>query len=56
MAKKAVEQQARLPNLPKCRAMFDYDARDADELSFRENDVIEIEQEGKNCFTRATLF
>lgn len=35
------------PNLPLCKAIYDYDATDTDELTFKEGDVIEIIKEGK---------
>ena len=34
-------------NYPKCKALYDYNAADSDELTFRENDTIYILQEGK---------
>ena len=34
------------PSLPKVKAMFDYDATDTDELTFKENDIIEVFHEG----------
>ena len=34
------------PALPKVKAMFDYDATDTDELSFKENNIIEVIKEG----------
>jgi len=33
------------PTLPKCRTLYSYDAQDTDELSFAENDIIEIVKE-----------
>jgi hypothetical protein len=33
-------------NYPKCKALYDYNAADNDELTFRENDIIYILQEG----------
>ncbi|XP_032089957.1 unconventional myosin-Ie-like [Thamnophis elegans] len=33
------------PGLPRCRALYAYDAQDTDELSFNANDVIEIVKE-----------
>jgi len=36
-----------IPRISKCRAMFNYDAQDADELSFQEGDIIDIVEEGK---------
>ncbi|XP_064390451.1 unconventional myosin-Ie-like [Halichondria panicea] len=33
------------PALPKCKAVFDYDATDTDELSFKEGDIIDIIKE-----------
>ena len=35
------------PNLPLCKALYDYDATDTDELTFTEGDVIEILKEGR---------
>ena len=41
------------PSLPLCKALYDYDAADIDELTFREGDVIEIIKEGKGyIYTR----
>ena len=34
------------PSLPKCKALYDYDATDTDELTFKENDVIEVISQG----------
>ena len=34
-------------NYPKCKALYDYTASDHDELTFHENDIIYILQEGK---------
>lgn len=34
------------PNYPKCRAMYDYNACESDELSFKDNDIIYIVKEG----------
>lgn len=34
------------PCLPRCRALYAYDAQDTDELSFNANDFIEIVREG----------
>ena len=34
------------PQLPLCKALYDYDASDADELNFKEGDIIEIITEG----------
>lgn len=34
------------PNLPMCKAVYDYDATDTDELTFKEGDIIEIIKEG----------
>jgi myosin-1 len=28
--------------LPQCKALYDYDASDTDELTFREGDIIEL--------------
>jgi len=33
------------PNYPKCRAIYDYNACESDELSFKENDIIYIVKE-----------
>ncbi|XP_063220851.1 unconventional myosin-Ie-like [Bacillus rossius redtenbacheri] len=33
------------PELPRCKAMYDYTAQDLDELSFRDGDVIEVVKE-----------
>lgn len=35
------------PTLPQCKAIYDYDASDTDELTFREGDTIEIVRKGK---------
>ena len=35
------------PNMPLCKAIYDYDATDTDELTFKEGDVIEILKEGE---------
>ena len=35
------------PNVSLCKAVYDYDATDTDELSFKEGDTIEITKEGK---------
>ena len=37
------------PSLPQVKALYDYDATDTDELSFKENDIIELLKEGKGC-------
>ena len=37
-------------NYPKCKALYDYNASDNDELSFQEGDIIYILQEGKKNF------
>ena len=34
------------PNLPMCKALFDYDAQDTDKLNIREGDLIEIINKG----------
>ena len=34
------------PKLPMCRAIYDYDAQDTDELNVREGDVIELINKG----------
>lgn len=34
------------PSLPKCKALYDYDATDTDELTFKEGDIIDILKEG----------
>jgi hypothetical protein len=34
------------PNYPKCKALYDYAAQEADELAFNEGDVIYIVKEG----------
>lgn len=34
------------PSLPKCKALYDYDATDTDELTFKENDIIEVISQG----------
>ncbi|CAJ0950036.1 unnamed protein product [Ranitomeya imitator] len=34
------------PQLPRCRALYAYDAQDTDELSFNANDVLDIVREG----------
>jgi len=34
------------PSLPLCKALYDYEATDLDELSFKEGSVIEIIKEG----------
>ena len=35
------------PSLPQCKALYDYDATDTDELTFKENDIIEVVSQGK---------
>lgn len=35
------------PRLPRCRALYAYDAQDTDELSFNTDDLIEIVREGE---------
>jgi SH3 domain len=37
------------PSLPKCKALFDYQAQDLDELNLVEGDVIEILKEGSSA-------
>ena len=32
--------------LPKCKALYDYDATDTDELTFKENDILEVISQG----------
>ena len=44
------------PALPKCKAVFDYDATDTDELSFKEGDIIDIIKEGEASFCLWGLF
>ena len=34
------------PSLPQCKALYDYDATDTDELTFKENDIIEVVSQG----------
>lgn len=34
------------PSLPQVRALYDYDATDTDELTFKENDILELVKEG----------
>jgi len=42
---------ARAPKpLPLCKALYDYDATDTDELTFKEGDTIEIIKEGESNF------
>ena len=33
--------------LPQCKAVYDYDANDTDELTFKEGDTIELVKKGK---------
>jgi len=47
VANKIEQQQQPQRWTPKCRALYDYDAQDADELTFREGDIIEIDEESK---------
>ena len=35
------------PSLPQCKALYDYDATDTDELTFKENDIIELVNQGE---------
>ena len=35
------------PSLPQCKALYDYDATDTDELTFKENDIIEVISQGR---------
>lgn len=35
------------PSLPQVKALYDYDATDTDELSFKENDIIDLLKEGE---------
>ena len=46
-AKKPKPAQAPKPSLPKCKALYDYDATDTDELTFKEGDIIDIVKEGE---------
>ena len=39
------------PNVSLCKAVYDYDATDTDELSFKEGDTIEIIKEGKQTYS-----
>ena len=45
-----VANKASEPRLPKCKAIYDWEARDADELNFREGDIIEIVSEGRTKY------
>ncbi len=35
------------PSLPQVKALYDYDATDTDELSFKENDILDLLKEGE---------
>lgn len=43
------------PNMPLCKAVYDYDATDTDELTFKEGDVIEIIKEDPSGWWRGRL-
>ena len=36
--------------LPQCKAIYDYDANDTDELTFKEGDTIELVKKGKGLY------
>jgi hypothetical protein len=44
------------PTLPKCKALYDYTAQDLDELSFKEEDIIEILKECKYFYVLYARF
>ena len=44
------------PSFPLVKALYDYDATDTDELSFRENDVLELLKEGKCIISNYVLY
>ena len=47
---KSRKPPARAPKkaqLPQCKALFDYDATDTDELTFKEGEMIDIIKEGE---------
>jgi myosin I len=44
------------PTLPKCKALFDYQAQDLDELALTEGDVIDILKEGEFQLNKNVYF
>lgn len=46
--KKRKPQIATKPKLPMCRAIYDYDATDTDELTLKEGDLLELVKKGRN--------
>ena len=43
------------PNMPMCKAIYDYDATDTDELTFKEGDLIEIIKEGETALSTTCI-
>ena len=51
-AKKPKSAQAPKPSPPKCKDLYDCDATDTDELTFKEGDIIDTVKEGEAfCYT-----
>ena len=54
--KKPAPPRAPKPSLPKCQALYDCEATDTDELSFKEGEIIAILKQGINvCWGACTL-